>query len=214
MSSGGESSAPGHSAWQARAGSAEMPLFPLNTVLFPGGPLPLRIFEPRYVDMVRACMRDGAPFGVVMIRAGREVGAGAVSSTATIGTAARVIDFDQLPDGLLGIVCEGAQKFRVEDRRVAPDGLNVGTITWLPVDAAVPLPSEHAHLGQLLRRVLPKLGNAYSMLPTSFEDAGWVSSRLVEILPLTLADKQECLELDDPVARLERIAPFIRTTES
>src|SRR5688572_24277878 len=121
----GESSAPGHSAWKARAGSAEMPLFPLNTVLFPGGPLPLRIFEPRYVDMVRACMRDGAPFAVMMIRSGREVGAGAVASMATIGTAARIVDFDQLPDGLLGIVCEGAQKVRVDDRRVASDGLNV-----------------------------------------------------------------------------------------
>jgi Lon protease-like protein len=190
-----------------------MPLFPLNTVLFPGGPLPLRIFEPRYVDMVRACMRDGAPFGVVMIKAGREVGAGAVSNTAVIGTAARIIDFDQLPDGLLGIVGEGVQKIRVEDRRVAADGLNVGTITWLPVEAAAPVPAEHAHLSQLLRKVLPKLGNAYSMLPTSFDDAGWVGARLVEILPLNLTEKQQCLELDDPLARLERIAPFIRTTE-
>ena len=214
MSSGGKASAPGHSAWQARAGSAEMPLFPLNTVLFPGGPLPLRIFEPRYVDMVRACMREGAPFGVVMIKAGREVGAGAVASMATIGTAVRIVDFDQLPDGLLGIVCEGAQKIRVDDRRVASDGLNVATITWLPAEAAAPIPSEHAHLAQLLRTVLPKLGNAYSILPTYFDDAGWVSSRLVEILPLTLTDKQECLELDDPLARLERIAPFIQTTES
>jgi Lon protease-like protein len=191
-----------------------MPLFPLNTVLFPGGPLPLRIFEPRYVDMVRECMRAGAPFGVIMIRAGREVGAGAVASMATIGTAARIIDFDQLPDGLLGIVCEGAQKIRVEDRRVAPDGLNIASISWLPLDALTPVPSEHAHLSQMLRKVMPKLGGAYGMLPANFDDAGWVSSRLVEILPLPLADKQECLELDDPVARLERLAPFIQTTES
>jgi Lon protease-like protein len=188
-----------------------MPLFPLNTVLFPGGPLPLRIFEPRYVDMVRACMRDGTPFGVVMIRSGQEVGA--VTSTAVIGTAARIIDFDQLPDGLLGVVCEGAQKIRVEERRVAADGLNVGTITWLPLDAAAPVPPQHTHLAQLLRKVLPKLGNAYSLLPTNFDDAGWVGSRLVEILPLGPTDKQACLELDDPIARLERIAPFIRMAD-
>src|SRR3954462_12375771 len=81
------------------------PLFPLNTVLFPGGPLPLRIFEARYVDMVRKCMREGAPFGVILIRAGQE--AGEVASVANIGTSARVIDFDQMPDGLLGIVCTG-----------------------------------------------------------------------------------------------------------
>jgi Lon protease-like protein len=200
------------SAWPARAGSAEMPLFPLNTVLFPGGPLSLRIFEPRYVDMIRNCMRDAAPFGVVMIRDGKEVGA--VSSISDIGTAARIIDFDQLPNGLLGIVCSGEQKFRVDDRRVAADGLNVGTVTWLPPEPAQPLPAKYTHLSQLLRKVLPQLGNAYSMLPTNFDDAGWVSSRLVEILPISLADKQACLELDDPIARLEQIAPVIRTTES
>jgi len=200
------------SAWPARAGSAEMPLFPLNTVLFPGGPLSLRIFEPRYVDMVRNCMRDGAPFGVVMIRSGQEVGA--VASISDVGTAARIIDFDQLPNGLLGIVCSGEQKFRVDDRRVAADGLNVGTVTWLPLEPAEPLPAKYTHLSQLLRKVLPQLGNAYSVLPTNFDDAGWVGARLVEILPISLADKQACLELDDPIARLERIAPVIRTTES
>ncbi len=132
---------------------------------------------------------------------------GAVSSISEVGTAARIIDFDQMPDGLLGIVCSGEQKFRVEDRRVAADGLNVGTVTWLPPEPAQPLPPQYAHLWQLLRKVLPQLGDAYSMLPTNFDDAGWVSSRLVEILPISLADKQECLELDDPLARLERIAP-------
>src|ERR1700754_2017230 len=108
-----------------RAGSTELPLFPLNTVLFPGGPLPLRIFEPRYVDMIRKCMREGAPFGVLLIRSGKEVGD--VSSAADVGTSARIVDFHQMPDGLLGIVCTGEQKFRVEDRRVQADGLHVGT---------------------------------------------------------------------------------------
>jgi Lon protease-like protein len=195
----------------ARAGSAEIPLFPLNTVLFPGGPLSLRIFEPRYLDMVRACMRDSSSFGVVLIRAGME--AGAVSSTAEIGTAARIVDFDQLPDGLLGIMCAGEQKFRVESRRVQGDGLNIGTVTWLPPEAPASLPPEHAHLGQLLRRVLPQLGNVYQALPTQFDDAGWVSARLAEILPISLSDKQQCLELDDPLARLSRLAPFIRAAD-
>jgi Lon protease-like protein len=208
----GEQPATAGNAWQARGGSSEIPLFPLNTVLFPGGPLSLRIFEPRYVDMVRNCMREGAPFGVVLIRSGVE--AGPVASAADVGTAARIIDFDQMPDGLLGIVCSGEQKFRVESRRVQPDGLNVGTVTWLPMDAPASLPSEYTHLGQLLRKVLPRLGDVYGMLPVRYDDAGWVGSRLVEILPLNLADKQACLELDDPVARLERVAPFIRTTGS
>jgi hypothetical protein len=195
----------------ARAGSSELPLFPLNTVLFPGGPLPLRIFEPRYVDMVRSCMREGTAFGVVLIREGQE--AGAVSSAADVGTSARIIDFDQMPDGLLGIVCTGEQKFRVEDRRVQADGLNIGTVTWLPPEPPTPLPPHLGHLGLLMRRVMPKLGAAYGALQPRFDDAGWVGSRLAEIMPISLADRQECLELDDPLARLERLAPFIRPVE-
>jgi Lon protease-like protein len=195
----------------ARVGSAEIPLFPLNTVLFPGGPLPLRIFEPRYVDMVRGCMRDGESFGVVLIRAGQE--AGAVSNAAEVGTAARIVDFDQMPDGLLGIVCVGEQKFRAESRRVQSDGLNIGTVTWLPAEAPAPLPPQHAHLGQLLRRVLPQLGEMYRLAQPRFDDASWVGSRLAEILPISLSDRQECLELDDPLARLERLSQLIHPAE-
>jgi len=191
-----------------RSGGAEIPLFPLNTVLFPGGPLSLRIFEPRYVDMVRACMRESEPFGVVLIRAGQE--AGTVSSAADVGTAARIIDFDQMPDGLLGITCCGEQRFRVEQRRVQADGLNVGTVTWLAPDPSVLLPPEHAHLGQLLKRVMPQLSEFYQQVPPKYDDAAWVSSRLAEILPIGLPDKQVLLEMEDPVARLDRMAPLIR----
>ena len=196
-----------------REPTAELPLFPLNTVLFPGGPLPLRIFEPRYVDMVRRCMREGAPFGVLLIRAGQEVGE--VSSVADVGTSARIIDFNQMPDGLLGIVCTGDQKFRVDARRVQADGLNVGTITWLPPDRSVPLPPQHAHLGLLLKRALPQISDVYQYqsVQPRFDDASWVSSRLAEILPISLSEKQECLEMEDPLARLERLSPFIRPVE-
>ena len=196
---------------RADAASVEIPLFPLNTVLFPGGPLPLRIFEPRYVDMVRYCMRERAPFGVVLIRAGAEVGQ--VTSAAEVGTSARIVDFFQLPDGLLGITCLGEHKFRVQSRRVQDDGLHMGTVQWLPPDPAVELPGEHAHLGMLLRKVLPQLGEIYQSTPKHFDDAGWVSARLAEILPIDLADKQHCLELDDPVERLARLSPFIRRAE-
>ena len=194
-----------------RAGSSELPLFPLNTVLFPGGPLPLRIFEPRYVDMVRKCMREGAPFGVLLIRTGQE--AGEVSSAADVGTSARIIDFNQMPDGLLGITCTGEQKFRVEERRVQTDGLNVGTVTWLPLERPTPLPPQHAHLGLLLKRALPQISDIYQVVQPRFDDAGWVGSRLAEILPISLGDRQDCLELDDPLARLERLSPFIRPVE-
>lgn len=201
------------SATESGSGSAdgEIPLFPLNTVLFPGGPLPLRIFEPRYVDMVRYCMRERAPFGVVLILSGAEVGD--VPTTAEVGTSARIVDFFQMPDGLLGIACIGERKFRLASRRVKSNGLNVGTVQWLSREPSVSLPGEYAYLGQLLRRVLPELGEMYQSVPKHFDDAAWVSARLAEILPLNLAEKQYCLELEDPLQRLTRLSPFIRREE-
>lgn len=188
-----------------------LPLFPLNTVLFPGGPLPLRIFETRYTDMVRRCLRERSSFGVLLIRAGAEVGT--VTSTADIGTSARIVDFYQLPDGLLGITCLGERRFRVCERSKQNDGLNLGEVEWLEGDAQMPLPAEHHHLGQLLRKVLPELSELYENVPKHFEDAGWVASRLAEILPLELSDKQTLLEMDDPLARLARVAPLIKRDE-
>jgi Lon protease-like protein len=194
------------------AARAEIPLFPLNTVLFPGGPLPLRIFEPRYVDMIRYCMREHAPFGVVLIRAGVEAG-GAVTSTADVGTSARIVDFFQMPDGLLGLRCIGERKFKVIDRRVQGDGLNMGTVEWVPAECPADLTGEYSHLGVLLRKVLPELGEIYQSVPKHFDDASWVGARLAEILPIHLAEKQVCLELDDPLQRLARLSPFIRRAE-
>lgn len=188
-----------------------LPLFPLNTVLFPGGPLPLRIFETRYTDMVRRCLRERSSFGVLLIRAGAEVGT--VTSTADIGTSARIVDFYQLPDGLLGITCLGERRFRVCERSKQNDGLNLGEVEWLDGDAQMPLPAEHHHLGQLLRKVLPELSELYENVPKHFEDAGWVASRLAEILPLELSDKQTLLEMDDPLVRLARVAPLIKRDE-
>jgi len=193
------------------AAATEIPLFPLHTVLFPGGPLPLRIFEARYVDMVRRCMRERSCFGVVLIRAGAEVGA--VTSIADVGTSARIVDFYQLEDGLLGITCLGERRFRVIERRVQADGLNFARIEWLREEPRVELPAEYHHLGALLRRVLPELGDLYRIVESRFNDAGWVASRLAEILPISLPDKQYCLELDEPVARLARLAPLIRVRE-
>jgi uncharacterized protein len=190
---------------------ATLPLFPLNTVLFPGGPLPLRIFETRYTDMVRRCMRERSSFGVLLIRGGAEVGS--VTSTAEIGTSARIVDFYLLPDGLLGITCLGERRFRVHGRSRQSDGLNLGDIEWLAQESDVQLPAEHHHLGQLLRRVLPELSELYQNVPKNFDDAGWVSSRLAEILPLELSDKQSLLEMDDPLVRLARVAPLIKRNE-
>jgi Lon protease-like protein len=175
-------------------------------VLFPGGPLPLRIFEPRYLDMVRRCLKEHSAFGVVLILAGAE--AGAVSAVADIGTSARPVDFDTLPDGLLGITCVGERRFRVRRRWQQSDGLNLAEVAFLPEDAPSALPAALAHLGELLREVLPKLGGAYAHVDSHYDDAGWVGNRWAEILPLTGAERLELLLLDDPLARLAQVAAW------
>lgn len=193
------------------AAAQEIALFPLHTVLFPGGPLPLRIFEPRYIDMVRRSLREETAFGVVLIDGGGETGG--VTSTASVGTTARIADFYSLPDGLLGVTCLGGRKFELRARRVQSDGLNLGEVRWLAAEREIELPGEYQPLGQLLRRVLPELGDFYASVTKRFDDCAWVGYRLAEILPLSLADKQYCLELNDPLARLARLSPLIQRTE-
>jgi|SRR5579862_5666573 len=183
-----------------------LPLFPLNTVLFPGGPLSLRIFEPRYLDMVRRCLKELSPFGVVLILAGAE--AGEITAVADVGTSARLVDFDTLPDGLLGVTCVGERRFRLQRRWQQEDGLNLADIDYLPTDAPHALPQPLGHLSELLREVLPKIGGGYAHIDTHYEEAGWVGNRWAEILPLTVTERLELLVLDDPVARLERVAAW------
>lgn len=171
-----------------------LPLFPLNTVLFPEGRLALRIFETRYVDMVRMCMREGSGFGVVLIREGAE--AGAPAQTFDVGTLARIVDFDQLGDGLLGITASGERRFRILQHGTQPDGLRTGSVEWLtetPVANALPGLEPYAHL---LEALLPDLGDLYATVTPRLSDSAWVVARLFEILPLPLADKQQALELE------------------
>ncbi len=184
---------------------SQIPLFPLNLVLFPDGPLPLRIFETRYYDMVRRCMREGSRFGVVLIREGRESGAGE-TEVYEVGTAADITDFHQLADGLLGLSCVGRQRFRIVARSRQADGLNIGEVNWIEAEPAVPVPTRHARLQALLRHVLPQLGEGYTSIEMRLDDAAWVGHRLAEILPLPFAEKQSYLELDDPLERLDRLA--------
>ena len=186
-----------------------IPLFPLNIVLFPSGPLPLRIFETRYVDMVRRCMREDQGFGVVLIRDGEGSGS---ADICDVGTMAKIVDFDQLPDGLLGLSCVGQQRFRIHAHRRQADGLNVGEVEWLQPEPLLTVPERHARLALLLETVLPQLGEVYTGIEMHLDDAAWVGHRLAEILPMDLADKQFCLELDDPLRRLDVLAPLIEIT--
>jgi uncharacterized protein len=189
------------------SGQLEIPLFPLQTVLFPGGPLPLRIFEPRYVDMISRCLKTGVGFGVLLIRSGEETGPAA---THEIGTVASIVDWDQLSDGTLGVVVLGGARFMLRSARRQADGLNLGVVELLETEPAVPLPERYADMARLLEGVFEDLGPHYRHVTPEFEDAGWVGCRLAELLPIDIEHKQHCLELFDPVARLEYLEPLLK----
>jgi uncharacterized protein len=180
-------------------------LFPLNIVLFPGGPLPLRIFETRYLDMVRSCMRGDRRFGVALIREGGEVGP---AETFDVGTMAKIIDFHQLSDGFLGLSCVGEQRFRIVTRSSQADGLNLAQIDWVAAEPTIPVPERHSRLAELLKSVLPELGEVYAGIEMHLDDAAWVGHRLAEILPIAATEKQFCLELADPIQRLDVLSPL------
>ncbi|HEY2686570.1 MAG TPA: LON peptidase substrate-binding domain-containing protein [Steroidobacteraceae bacterium] len=189
------------------AGSA-ISLFPLNLVLFPGGPLPLRIFETRYLDMVRRCMRESSQFGVALIRSGNEVGP---AETFDVGTMASIVDFHQLADGFLGITCTGQQRFRISGRGLQADGLHLANVDWIGAETTLSIPTRHTRLSELLESVLPQLGEYYAEMPLKLDDAAWVGYRLAEILPIPSAQKQFCLELEDPIERLDFLSPLTQS---
>jgi Lon protease-like protein len=186
----------------------EVPLFPLRTVLYPGGPLPLRIFEPRYLDMVSKCLKASSPFGVLLIKSGSEAGP---ASTYDIGTLARITDWYQGSDGLLGITAVGDERFRLLSSSRQPDGLAIGDIEIIPTETTRTLPDEFRPLANILSGVLDDLGRLYEPLDKKFDDAGWVGYRFAEILPISPEQKQNCLEADDPVRRLEMMREVLDT---
>ena len=189
----------------------ELPLFPLNAVLFPGGPLPLRIFEPRYLDMVSRCLREQSGFAVVLITEGEETAA--TASFAATGTEASIVDFDRLEGGLLGISCIGRQRVRVLEAWREADGLNRGRVVAIDADPVLPVPAAQSWLSDVVRRVLPEAGDTYRHVEIR-DDAAWVGNRLAEMLPLSLTDKQALLELTDPLERLSALEPAVSRTES
>ena len=189
----------------------EIPLFPLQTVLFPGGPLALRIFEPRYLGMVARCLKLDEKFGVLTIRTGSETGA---AETFATGTLAEIVGWHQDDDGLLGITAIGRGRFRLESRRRQKDGLYLGQIQSLSAEPRVTLPTEYEHIARFLERLLREPGSRYRGVDTNFGDASWVGYRLAEILPLAVDVKQSLLEMEDATARLEQLAPAVERLEA
>jgi Lon protease-like protein len=180
-------------------------LFPLHAVLFPGGRLPLRLFEQRYLGMAKECLRDGLPFGVCLIREGREVGAPA--TPAEVGCLARIASWDMPQLGLLNIVARGEERFRIVARTLQADGLARADVVRLaPEESDAPVPAQCRACVTLIERLIAEHGEALFEPPFRPDSSAWVSARLAELLPLPLAEKQALLEVSDGSERIERLA--------
>ena len=183
-------------------------LFPLHAVLVPGGVLGLRVFEPRYLDLVRECSRDGRGFGVCLILEGEEAGGNA--TPAAFGTEALIEDFDADDQGLLTLRVRGHRRFRVLRTRVRDNGLVVGDIEWRDPDPDDELQPEHGLLALLLQRILEQAGGEHADAPAAcFDDAAWVGWRLAELLPLSDLQRQSLLQEDAPDARLQQLLGWV-----
>lgn len=189
----------------------DIPLFLLNTVLYSGGRLPLRVFETRYMDMVKACLRADQPFGVCLLAAGDEVASpqAVVASPCAIGTLATIADWDMPQLGILNLVVHGGERFRIVEQRSMSDGLMRAEVEILPAPSVKPVPGDYARLVPMLRVLLETLEGGSPPPPHRFYDAAWVAERWAEILPLPLSLRQEILEMNDGVERLDAIYRFL-----
>ncbi|MBK9574407.1 MAG: LON peptidase substrate-binding domain-containing protein [Rhodoferax sp.] len=203
-----------------------LPLFPLGTVLYPGGTLPLRIFEVRYLDMVRKCHRSGAPFGVVLLTRGSEVtkasadaatAPGSASETfCPVGTLATITQCEAPQPGLLVVRCTGTRRFRITRSEKLKHGLWIGDVTLQPTDQAVPIPDDLAHVSQALNALIQSLHQRAVPVPEMpvqapylLDDCAWVANRWCELLPIPVEHKQRLMELDNPLVRLELVSDVL-----
>ena len=197
-----------------------LPLFPLGTVLFPGGVLPLRIFEVRYLDMIGRCHKAGAPFGVVSLTQGNEVRQpGTIEAFSTVGTLATITEFDTPRPGLMMIRALGAQRFRITSRDQMKHGLWIADVERMAADMAVAIPDDlkvtATALGKLIESLQQKVDSPEQMplqAPWHLDDCGWVANRWCELLPLPVPLKQRLMELDNPLVRLELVSDVLART--
>jgi Lon protease-like protein len=191
--------------------SFSLPLFPLRTVLFPGGLLPLKVFEQRYIDMVKACIKDGAPFGVVLITRGDEVATSPSDPPefVRIGTLARIVDWEMPQLGILHVMTTGGDRFQVKRHAVEASSLVVADATKIEAEATSALPDDCAPLAKLLEAIAARIGPQNFPAERRFDDASWVGYRLAELLPLPLTVKQSMLEINDALVRLTTLRRFL-----
>jgi Lon protease-like protein len=185
-----------------------LPLFPLNTLVFPGGRLPLRIFEQRYLDMVKQAIADNSSFGICAIREGSEVGAPA--TPYEVGTRVIVTDWDMPQTGILHIDTQAQERFVIRSTHSEPNGLLIGSVEPVSVEVIAPIPDDLQLAAEILRHIVKEYGDAHFPTPHHFDDAVWVGYRLSEVLPLKLSIKQNLLEMNDSVERLRILSEILK----
>lgn len=198
-----------------------IPLFPLGTTLFPGGVIALKIFEARYLDMMKRCLRENSPFGVVSILDNKPIDsdASALANFANIGTLAKLEEFDPIQPALYMTKSFGTQRFNILNIKQESDGLWMGQIELIDADPAIPLPKEHEKVAALLHEIISiiksedLLGDDAFIIPENLDDCGWVSNRLAELLPLPPAQKNHLLAQSNPRIRLDLISEIIEDND-
>ncbi len=177
-----------------------LPIFPLKTVLFPEGPLSLKIFEPRYLDMLTECEKNGTGFGVCLIRDGNETGKAA--DIYLTGTLAQVTFWENRKDGLLGVSVKGERKFHILDKTIEKNELTVAEVKLVDLEPIQAVPEQFLPMVTVLEKIMQSLKHPYITLEKKYNNACWVGSRLGELLPLSLEKKQQLLEMNEANARL------------
>ena len=180
-------------------------------MLFPNGALPLRIFEPRYLDMISTCMKSGNGFGICLIKEGSEVGKAA--ETYEMGTLSEISYFNMDVNGMLCITAHGKQRFHILSKSVLPNQLTIADVELLDDEPEIEVPESFSPAVEILRNLLGQLGYPFAKLEKHYNDASWVGSRLAELLPLRLEHKQYLLQIDDPIQRLDRLWQLMEELE-
>lgn len=189
----------------------ELPVFPLNSVIFPLGVLPLRIFESRYLDMIRECARNKSEFVICLIKDGSEIGKAAKHHN--IGVSCHIIDWETLPDGLLGVTVQGQSRVEIKSTHVQENQLLLAQVEYLTEDKDEILPNKFDEWAKLISVVIKELGEPFSLQQQQLNSAHWVAARLTEYLPFELEQKQRILEIDHPLVRLENLKDMLRDIE-
>jgi len=202
--------------WPFRTGGAghapfALPLFPLKTVLFPGGLLPIKVFEQRYIDMAKECLKSGRPFGVCLITQGDEVATvpGVAPEIANVGTLARIVDWDMPQLGILHVATQGGTRFQVRARTLEASGLVTAEVSPIAAEPAKKLADAYQPLASLLELIATRIGPQNFPAERAYGDASWVGYRLAELLPLPLSIKQSMLEINDAEIRLQVLQKFL-----